>query len=454
MRKIATAACALLVLAGAAGAQGSFGDTLRQARLQLDIGNPREAAELYERAVGMRSASAQRLAPERAWAYVVLGNEALRGGDYSRAEAAYGMAAAVHEPFTDVFLRQWVYATLRRVNDEISRAVNDGASADWESLESSLKWALRKVPSDRYADYTLAVLYDLTRRYDEARRHYGLLLEKDPGPDAALEDLRRRARNRVSGLRHSFDMRPIFPPWRRASSDLEPLRRGPFVINHHNRDLAERVAAVMEYHLSRSALGGVLPANGPFPEVCNVFIFPDEQEFRESGGREIWTGGRAKVFVQDKRLVGAQIQLYQTVPELTESAVPHELAHVRLLAVAPWVDGLGLWLQEGVATSQESAYKKRSLAEALQRARREGRLGTFRELMVLDEYPENGPRDVFYGRCAAAVEMLVERYGAESFREFIEATEHMDQEQALKLVYGISPDLVDALILEWIESRI
>lgn len=454
MRRILTISSVLVLLAGTAAAQGTFGETLREAHLQLDIGNPRAAVELYEKALGMRRAAIDRVAPERAWSYVVLGNEALRSADYAKAEAAYGMAAAVHGQFKGVFIEQWVYATLRRVNDELSEAVNERTSADWKSLESSLNWAVKSSEGNRYAIYTLAVLHDLNHNHDKARAWYARLLDKRPHPDTPLENIRERARAKISNLQHSFDLRPVYPPWHEASRDLQTLNRGPFVISHHNADLAERVAAVLEYHLSRSSLDGILPAGGPFPEVCNVFIFADEADFRESGGQEVWTGGRAKLMTQDDRLVGVQIHLYQTVPELTESAVPHELAHVRLLATAPYVQGLPLWLQEGVATAQESEYKKEVLAEAVQRTHENGALVPFEDLMEAKTYPANGPRDAFYGQCLAAVESLVERNGRDYFWRFVEALEDMGQDRALRMVYGLSPADVDALILEWTDARI
>ena len=454
MRRILTISSLLALIAGSAAAQGTFGDALREARLQIDIGNPRAAVELYEKALGMRHAAIDRVAPERAWAYVVLGNEALRSTDYTKAEAAYGMAAAVHGRFKSVFIEQWVYATLRRVNDEMSEALDRRTFPDWKSLESSLNWAIKSSAENPYAIYTLAVLYDFNSDHQKARAWYARLLENRPHPDAPLENIRERARAKVSNLQHSFDLRPIYPPWHEASGDPQTLKSGPFVINHHNAELAERLAAVLEYHLARSSLDGILPADGPFPETCNVFIFAEEAEFRESGGREVWEGARAKLVAQDNRLVGAQIHLYQTVPELTESAVPHELAHVRFLAAAPYLQGLPLWLQEGVATSQESEYKKHVLAEAIQRKHEDGALVPFTDVMEAETYPSNGPRDVFYGQCVAAVESLVETNGADHFWRFVEALEDMGQERALRMVYGLSPADVETLILEWTDARI
>ncbi len=452
MRRVFVAAALTVALLTTAAAQGTMGQTLREARLQLDIGRPAAAVELYERAIAMRAASAERLAAERAWAWLVLGNHAIRDGDYAQAEAAYGMASAVYPDFKHIFAPQWVYVTLRRVNSEMSDAIAGSGETDWESLESSLDWALRTTPDNPYASYKLAVLHDLRGRNDKARHFYGTVLDSTE-PDEPLADLRRRAQRRMRGLQQSFDLRPIYPPWRESSESIQTLSRGPFIINHYNRDLAERVAAVLEYHLSQPGLGGVLSAGGPFPEICNVFIFADEKSYAESGGQEIWAGASARMLVQEDRLAGAQIHFYQTAAELTESAVPHELAHVRLLAAAPYIEGLPLWLQEGVATSQESEQKKYILARALERAHAAGDLPGFADVLGTTGYPGEGRRDVFYAQCVAAVESLVEQYGRERFWRFVEATREIDQQEALRMVYGLSPGQVDALIADWYVSR-
>ena len=68
---------ALVLSLSPAAAAESFSQTLHDARLAFDTGDVESSVELYEKALAMRTASAQRLAPERSWAYVRLGIEAL-----------------------------------------------------------------------------------------------------------------------------------------------------------------------------------------------------------------------------------------------------------------------------------------------------------------------------------------------------------------------------------------
>jgi hypothetical protein len=446
-------AALLAALQGAATAQGTFGETVRAARLQLDIGNPGRAAALYEKAVAMRPSSVAGLAPERAWAYLRLGNDALHDDQLEEAEASFTLVAALAPDFKDLVLPQWIYVRLTRINATITQAIQEESEADWGSLQRELRWVIDVSPGNKRALYLLAIIAEATGERERARRLYAELLGDVP-QDNSLERLRKSAHRAVGRTHIQFGMRPVYPPWLIGDNGpFKTYRSPPFVIYHHNGDLAGRIAAVLDYHLGKTALEGVLEDNGPFVEECAVYIFADEVAFREAGGSEVWAGGQARGTTRNGELVHAQIHLYQNVPELTESAVPHELAHVRLLAAAPSARDLPLWIQEGVASSQESTYKKEILAQAVLAAVQEGTAISFEDLMAAETYPKNASGELFYGECAGAVESLVEAYGRDRFWRFIVATAKVGPTEALEEVYGLSPHHVEDLIRDWAAAR-
>lgn len=450
MRRVVTLAIlGVLALDATAPADTAFETALKQARLALDTGRPADAAPLYEKAVAVSPSRASRLAPERAWAYVKLGNKALKSSDYARAEEYFSLVSAIHPDFKEIVAPQWAFVKLYLVNEAVNAAIENRQEADWETLALEVRRAMQISPNDRQAYFTLGVLHEIQRKNEEAKKYYlKALAGRRKGPGRSLEALRKTAEQEVSRKQHTFNLRPVFPPWRETDGDtLQTLKKGPFVIHHYREALAERVAAVLTYHLQRDALGGVLEAGGPFPEVCNVFIFGSEEDFQNSGGNQVWAGGQAKLFALDDKLVGTQIHFFQTVPDLTESAVPHELAHVRLLAAAPFLEGLPLWLQEGVATSTESEYAKQVHAKRLAEAK--GTLIPFEKMLDAETYPGGPTNSLFYSECVAVVESLVERYGKDRFWQFVEAIAALGQRDALRDVYGLSPTELEGFIPAW-----
>ncbi|MCD6404552.1 MAG: hypothetical protein J7M19_01850 [Planctomycetes bacterium] len=445
----------LLVAAGAARVEAASRSILDNARLALDTGNPSEAASLFERALAAAPSYAEALAPERAWTYIKLGNEALKTEDLAAAEDYYSLASAIYPPYRDMFMPQWAFVKLRRVNEALRAASKDNAKTDWKALTREIRWIIHVNPDHRQAHFTLGILYEWQHKSQAARNCYiNVIGGLPPGRDKSIAALREAAKKAASHRHYTFDLRPVFPPWRLSDpGPFQTYAQGPFIIHHHNEALARRLAEVFEYYLSRPALNGVLEANGPFPKECDVYVFRDEKAFQDSGGQEVWAGGQAKFHYMDGVLLSVKIQLFQTAPELTNSAAPHELAHVRLLAASPFVEGLPLWLQEGVATSTEPRNKKEMLAKALARARDAGTMMPFEKLMAAATYPKDVPNDVYYAESVATVESLVGHYGAERFWKFVKAIETVGQERALVAVYDLTDTDVENLILEWTAAR-
>ncbi len=147
------------------------------------------------------------------------------------------------------------------------------------------------------------------------------------------------------------------------------------------------------------------------------------------------------------------IQLYQTAPELTESALPHELTHVRLAASPHFHEGLPLWLQEGVATSAESEQSRASKARKFLKAVAAGEAIPVTEVFAAKTYPAGDASDVFYAESLGIVESLVAEYGTRRFWDFADALAGGDQEAALASVYGLTPDGLARLLARWGAAR-
>jgi len=449
----APAALVLLVslCAGSAVAQDSFDHLVRQAQLALDTGRLDEAASLFERAATTDPARVGEIASDRAWAYMRLGNDAIVLGKNETADRYYTMAAAIYPEYKKIFIDQWTFTRLMQAKDALEEASRNPRRADWKSIEKDLTWVRSLKPGEADVHYLLGSLYEMQGKNDQARREFAAALGGKPvSRSKSLGALRNEVSRGLRGRRYVFELRPGYPP--RQKSDPGPFqnyRRGRFVIHHHNIDLARRVGAVLEYYLTVPVLDGVLSSVDRFPDECNVYIFADEQEFQAAGGKEIWAGAQSKITVLNGRIVSAVIQLFQTTPELTESAVPHELAHLRLAMSTYFFAGMPLWLQEGVATSTESRHRKANAADTLAKARDQGILISLDELFAMKAYPKERTSEIFYAEGLAVAESLAGKYGKQEFQAFMTALRDNDAAAALRQVYGLTVVDIEDMVLEW-----
>jgi hypothetical protein len=119
-------------------------------------------------------------------------------------------------------------------------------------------------------------------------------------------------------------------------------------------------------------------------------------------------------------------------------AIDHELVHVVLadhfvLAAPP------RWADEGLALLFDAPEKQRGHEADFQEARRRGLAWTAGELVSLEAYPEDSPRQrVFYGQSAALVRWLIARRDAATFIRFLDDAADAGMDASLSRHYGLN----------------
>jgi hypothetical protein len=456
MRRSALLAALLVaVWAGAAAAATSQFDTLvSQARLALDTGRAEESMTIFEHAASVDARRAEEIAPDRAWAFIRVGNDAVAAGDWRRANECFTAASAMYPDFGDIIRAPWTWARLRLADIAVEEATQNPKRADWPALADDMRWLLDNGEDSNQAHYLLGIVYEFQRKEDLAREQYLVAAGDEVGPNQSMDALRDDAYRASASVSRVFPLRSVYPLWKKADpGKWQELHSGPFIIYHHNRALAERVAAALVYYLNRPLLNGLLPASGPFPDVCKVYIFPDEQTFRAQGKTEQWASATSKFTFVDGKLETTSIQYLQTARDLTENALPHELAHVRLVASAHFYEALPLWLQEGVAQSAESDFSKVIKARDLVTAKDADKLIPVVDLMAAKSYPEGEASDAYYAESLAIVDVLAKEYGKEAFWKFVAELKDKDQTEALRDAFNLAPVNLEDLVLGWIDAH-
>ena len=339
----------------------------------------------------MRRRAGRGVAPDRAWAYMRLGNLAIAAKDMKLADELFSRSFEIDPEFLESYSPQWVFARLTGINDAMSEASRQHRHSDWEALVEQVKWVLELAPDNLRAHFQLGLLYEYQNRGEDAKDEYATVIGGREGlANQSLESMREEARKAVYGMRFIMDLNtPVYPAWRKAEpGPWQVYRRGPFVIQHHNEALGKthrggarrqpRAAGPRRRpHAQRPVSLGVQGAGLPGREQLQARGHADV-----GGGTEQVHGARrgnsrARRFncTRRRRSSWRARRLY------------HELAHVRLVASAHFYEGLPLWLQEGMASTAESQVKRTATVRALVEARNADRMIPIEDLDEDDDVP-------------------------------------------------------------------
>ncbi len=234
--------------------------------------------------------------------------------------------------------------------------------------------------------------------------------------------------------------------WARTDSeDWEVLEVDHFRIRHRNQEAARAVAVALENALLWVAATMGL---GDLPEMIEVVLHPDEAGYQEATGQHEWSGGLTTVACHGGRAVSRRIDLLQTAPQLIDSVVPHELAHVIWLEIQGR-HGTPLWLSEGLATMFESSYKLRHFREIFGRLAGIEALPGLRVLIDREAYPDDSSdAGEFYAHSHVVVSYLFGLGGLEKLSDLNERlVKGRPVESSLEAVYGIKG-------LKWLEKEL
>lgn len=146
---------------------------------------------------------------------------------------------------------------------------------------------------------------------------------------------------------------------------------------------------------------------------CRIYLYGSREDYIRETGQPAWSGGAA---VLEKRTILS----FRDAPDFLTSVLPHELAHLIFRDFTGAANGqVPLWLDEGIAMSQEKARRK-EFDEWIAKMVKEKNWIPVKELMnVTSLQGDSGAGAVmFYAEAQSIVRFLVEKYGSERFQNF------------------------------------
>jgi hypothetical protein len=202
-------------------------------------------------------------------------------------------------------------------------------------------------------------------------------------------------------------------------------------------------AAIIREHaetIRREAFSQLLGETHPKPWLvrCEIHVHASADSFEQAvGGSPADARGATSLEFSGDRVVTRRIDVMGDGPGIVPDAIDHELVHVVLadhfIHAAP-----PRWADEGLALLFDTPEKQQGHEADFQDASRRGLVWSAADLLALEDYPADGPRQkIFYGQSAALVRWLIARRDAAAFIRFLDDAAQVGMEAALDRHYAI-----------------
>jgi len=223
-------------------------------------------------------------------------------------------------------------------------------------------------------------------------------------------------------------------------TSAEQASTGNIVVVGTNQSRAEIIREHAET-IRREAFSKLLGETNPEPWLvrCEIHVHASADSFEQAvGGSPDEARGATSLEFSGDRVVTRRIDVMGDGPGIVPDAIDHELVHV-VLADHFVHSAPPRWADEGLALLFDTPEKQRGHEADFQDARRRGLTWTAADLLALEDYPIDGPRQkIFYGQSAALVRWLIARRDAATFIRFLDDAAHVGMEVALDRHYAIT----------------
>jgi tetratricopeptide (TPR) repeat protein len=441
----------LLSTSAMAAGPESFEQLVCEGQTALDTMRPQYARALFDKAAALAPDKADSLAFDRAWTYVETGWLAFDVDEYVTAAERFDKAAMTCPEVTSAISEMWAFSRIERFWKLADDAETADSQADWRAAAAYAARTVKIVPKWPEAHYALGYAYDWTEQTDKAKSEYSKAAP-DKSKGAALKALRTAAYN-ASGRPRGVKM-PVYPLLRRCDpGDFQVYKEGQFTVRHHNLELAQRTVRAMRYYMAQPVLGGFLDKMINLPAGCSVWIYRNRKEFADATGLGFAEGAAAPPrFITADNVAG--ICLHQETPLMLIDVAPHELGHMRFHTMWLTNAGVSSWIDEGIAVSAEPAAYVECRCREFRDAGARGKLPPVRSVFGATVMKTVSATNRAYAESFAMVNALVALGGPRHFAGFVDALHRMDDVAALKMSYGMTPEGLQKLALEWASKQV
>ncbi len=164
---------------------------------------------------------------------------------------------------------------------------------------------------------------------------------------------------------------------------------------------------------------------------CKIKVYKDKASFQPNAQNVGWAEGMTN-------FAAREIYLYEDAADLFSTVLPHELAHMIFRDIVGFSENIPLWLDEGVALSQED-HRREVFYPMAKDAFFAGTSMPFEEMSRMHSAADldASKAGIFYAQASVTLNCLLDNYHEKKFVLFCaHLKEGLQVEEALKRVYG------------------
>ena len=182
--------------------------------------------------------------------------------------------------------------------------------------------------------------------------------------------------------------------------------------------------------------------------ACEVYLCSTPAEFTRISGSPAETFGISNLEIGQGTVWRRQVLVRADKPLEVKRVLGHELTHVVLADRFP-TQQIPRWADEGIAVLSEPASRLPGYSIVMTDAQTKGELLKLRTLISAKYYPQSDRSiALFYGQSALMVKSLVDRKGPVHFLKFVEESQRLGIDAALKTNYGFAG--IEAFETDWL----
>ncbi len=353
----------------------------------------------------------ERFRKEFASSAVYMGHEALRGGDPETARRYYHEAIAQEPDLVTTVSVPLAFCEARCATPLLEQG-------KFREARLRLQPVLDLLPGDAALIYLLGLACEGDGDLGEAARLYGILAgpeHKTINGPKHLAELRLRAEERLGAANNLVPLED--PRWRAKDGAWRERETRHFVIHHQDPEQAEEAERYLEHHLRRLERTWFAGRQTPrFAQKIEVHLHGSVEALRERSAAPHWSNGYTALERRYGLITSTRIHLNIGARQLLSSVIPHELAHALIPHRMGSAEPLPLWLDEGIATSEEAAVKQEYYERVVREAAAAGALLPLAELLGLTAYPATEAEvGLLYAQSNSLVRFLRTRWGSRKF---------------------------------------
>ncbi len=359
---------------------------------------------------------------------IVVGNARYRAQKYEQARDLYIKGLSYEPDLVGVIAAPLAYSQLQVAVP----LLNEGAH---QTALTQLRETYLLLPHEPAIVYYLAVAEESVGNLSTAADLYRILAGEENKTIRSREhilSLRRAAEETLAQVQGIQVTKPA-SRWDDAVKRPGRIDGRNFVINYTVRARAQAIERQLEFHLDRLRKKWFKGAQVLTKKV-EVYIHPDHATYKKTLGAPTWSHGLTRHQHRFGKFFGHEMHFDASSPQFESAILPHELVHVLLPHCLGVNKKVPLWVDEGMATTEEPAFKQAYFDRVIKDAGSQGRLFSVKHLLSRTTYPSDEYEvTVFYAQSNSLVRFLLKKLGyQDAFRLFRTLTYTASIEDAIK----------------------